>query len=229
MAEPLPVGLADRDLVVSYLTLRRAIGALGMALPVLLIVGGLFASPCHCIQRSISAYYDVSHFSVIFTGSLFAIGFFLLTYRGFTTGESRLGTACWVLAVSVAIFPHDGRSPFGGIHFASAALLFAILAYYSFALFPKLQPGDILTEQKKFRNKVYKTSGAIMSGCLLALGVHAIIARVSGTDAETWAGVVWLESAILETFGFSWMIKGQTLWTDAGLPPRDQPIQLRRT
>ena len=69
------------DLVISYLTLRKAIGVLGISFPVILALGAcIFAG--FDIQRSVSSYYH-TNMQDVFAGILFAIGLFLFSYRGY--------------------------------------------------------------------------------------------------------------------------------------------------
>ncbi len=71
----------DKSLIISYLTLRKAIGLLGIALPFVLALGAVFCSRTE-IQSSVSSYYHTS-MGDVFVGILFVIGFFLLSYRGY--------------------------------------------------------------------------------------------------------------------------------------------------
>ena len=68
------------ELVLSYLRVRQALGILGMVFPVLLIAGGLIAQ--HGVAPSVSDYYHTT-MRDIFVGCLFAIGVFLISYKGY--------------------------------------------------------------------------------------------------------------------------------------------------
>lgn len=53
-------GDGDQEhIVVSYLTLRRVVGVLGVALPVVLAVWGFALCRCFEVQLSISDYYEL--------------------------------------------------------------------------------------------------------------------------------------------------------------------------
>ena len=65
------------QLVLSFLTVRRALGLLGLALPLLLIGFGVLFSDG--IERSVSAFYYTG-MGDIFVGILCAIGVFLFSY-----------------------------------------------------------------------------------------------------------------------------------------------------
>src|SRR5512143_1409059 len=99
----MPKQQKDSTLVFSYLTLRKAIGALGLALPFVLSFGAflIFHQP---VQNSISHYYWTGMRDV-FVGMLFAIGFFLLSYQGYERADRIAGILACVFAVGVALFP----------------------------------------------------------------------------------------------------------------------------
>jgi hypothetical protein len=90
----------ENALIISYLTLRKAIGILGAALPFVLAIGAavLFMTG---IQDSISAYYYTGMRNV-FVGMLCATGFFLLSYKGYERKDSIAGNLGCLFAVGVA-------------------------------------------------------------------------------------------------------------------------------
>src|SRR6476469_4361187 len=104
--------------IVAYRILRWTVGAIGMGLPVALVLGqnvlNLFPprpeiTPYpfvhdHLILDSLSSYHW-SGMRDLFAGGLCAIGFFLLAYPGISRWESRIGNLACVFAVGVAVFP----------------------------------------------------------------------------------------------------------------------------
>lgn len=205
----------ERSLLVSYLTLRRVVGVLGFALPVVLLIEGFVLDGR--MQPSISAYYDLERPRDVLVGALFAIGFFLLTYRGYEHEDDRAGDAAFVCALGVALFRYNGPGFVAVVHYVSAACLFLLLAYYSLVLFKKSR--GVMTPQKRKRNVVYTICGVVILTCLAIAGLHSLYARATGAAAKDWQGLFWLEWAMLAAFGVSWFVKGETLWRDAGLPP----------
>jgi len=70
-------------LLVSHLRLRRIVGALGLALPVILLVWGFALSGWSLtVQNSLSDYYSLRTRDA-FVGILFVIAWFLCTYKGY--------------------------------------------------------------------------------------------------------------------------------------------------
>jgi len=102
-------------LVLSFLSLRRVLGVLGMGLPFLLYLGGLaiYGVP---LLSSVSAYYH-SPARDILVGTLCAIGVFLLCYRGFEPlpGERltdrRVSFVAGLGALGVAFLPTRRTCP----------------------------------------------------------------------------------------------------------------------
>ena len=207
--------LAERGLLVSYLTLRRVLGILGFALPIVLLIEGFVFDGR--MQSSISAYYDLERPRDVLVGTLFAIGFFLLTYRGYEREDDIAGKLGFTFALGVALFRHNGPGFVSILHHVSAAGLLIVLACYSLFLFTR--SAGHKTREKKKRNLVYRICGAAIVVCLAVAALHWIYARMTGTIASDWPGLFWLEWAALWAFGISWLVKGETLWRDAGLPP----------
>ena len=73
---------SDDDMLISYRTLRRVVGGIGIALPVALVVGESVLNWEFGIRESMSSYYWSVWMRDMFVASLCAIGMFLLSYRG---------------------------------------------------------------------------------------------------------------------------------------------------
>ncbi|MBV0913756.1 hypothetical protein [Anianabacter salinae] len=98
----------------SLYAVRRALGILGLALPIVLYGYARIAPPPTSLgmQPSISEFYH-THMGDILVGTLSAIGVFLIAYLGYPPkpGENRVVTDFWVSsaaglgAIGVALFP----------------------------------------------------------------------------------------------------------------------------
>ena len=208
----------DEDgLIVSYLTLRRVVGVLGVALPVVVAVWGLVLSGE--LQPSISDYYSLRTRDA-FVGILFTIGWFLFTYRGYEREDDIAGDLACLFALGVALFPNSGTDRESRIHFASAAAMFFVLGYYSLFLFTKSR--GAVTPEKRIRNRIYIGCGVAIVVCILLIGLYSWL--LTNTAVAALKPVFWLESLALWAFGFSWFVKGETLWKDSGggTPPDDR-------
>ena len=143
----------NRSLIISFLTMRRLIGILGIALPVVLVLGGLMQSE-PAIQGSISGYYYTS-MRDLFVGSLCAVSLFLMSYKGYERIDNFIAKMSGAFALGMVIFP---TSMFSGkvvrvgvflidddvslyIHLIFGALFFLSLSFNSIFLFTRRHPG----------------------------------------------------------------------------------------
>ena len=103
---------ADDSLVVSYLSLRKAVGFIGFTLPFVLAIGKILSGNPG-IEPSISHYY-YTNMGDFLVGSLCAIGVFLMSTRGYPTpkltaglpGHDHIaGILASIFAIGVALFP----------------------------------------------------------------------------------------------------------------------------
>jgi len=216
----------QRPLVFSYLALRKAIGYLGIALPFVVSLGAgiIFHKG---IQNSISAYYHTGMRDV-FVGTLWAIGFFLLSYKGYDERDDIAGTLGCVFAVCMSLFrtAPDGATSgrvdiIGVFHWIFAALLFLTLIYFSLFLFTKTHADRAPTKQKLRRNKVFRTCGYAMTICIGLIGIHALLPDDAKSALDALHPVYWLEAIAVEAFGISWMTKGAAILKDEvlSIPP----------
>lgn len=207
----------DNRLVISYLTLRKAVGSLGIALPFILAVGGLLVHKI-AIQSSISHYYH-SDMRDIFVGVLCAIAAFLISYKGYDRQDDYAGDLAGLFAIGVALIPTapdlaTGTAVIvGGLHLFFAAGFFCTLAYFSLFLFTKTNTSNP-TPQKKQRNSVYKVSGFIILIAIGLIGLLAILPDSASKPIKTLKPVFWLESIAIIAFGISWLTKGEAILKD---------------
>ncbi len=211
--------------VISYNTLRNAVGILGISFPVVMAAGSILSGECREIQSSISAYYYTGMRN-LFTGIIFAIAFFLFAYKGYEKKDAIAGNLASVFALGVAFFPTSITGHFTScipnpidtglsstIHFITSGGFFLTLSYFSICLFTKSVKEP--SEMKHKRNKLYRTCGFVMLVCILLIGVysngekHGHFGFLSKADP-----VFWLETIALWAFGFSWLTKGETFLTD---------------
>ena len=201
---------AGRGMLISFLTLRRIIGALGVLLPVILAVWGFALRGSFEIQPSISDYYGLRTRDA-FVGILFAIAWFLFAYRGYERKDDVAGDLACGFALGVALFPNSGSGWEKAVHFGSALGLFLVLAYFSLALFTKSGPS--CSPRKRIRNRIYTVCGVIMLASIASIGLFYWLLEETAIAAVK--PVFWLESLARWAFGISWFVKGETLWKDA--------------
>jgi len=150
-------------------------------------------------------------------------------FSGRALADFSLGAADEFVSIAKATKenPYFELFPFAAtLHFISAGLLFAFLAYYSFRVFTRViekehqNIGDNLTAPKRKRNVFYKTSGWVIVISMTIMFANFVYEWVSGQSFNWWYHyrfTFWLEGISLWAFGFSWMVKGRffdTLWLD---------------
>ncbi|HEX2957860.1 MAG TPA: hypothetical protein VHO70_13575 [Chitinispirillaceae bacterium] len=209
--------------VISYKNLRRLIGILGIALPVICLAGFLFTGVT--IQPSISHYY-YTNVRDAFIGILIGVSMFLITYDGYTKTDDWITNFTGFFGFGIALFPclylvnpsmHVGFFNLSSnvsdyIHLTCAVLFFALLAYNSIFLFTKTGSGGKMTANKKKRNVLFVICGAVILAALLTLFV---LRWTLGEVVYNSKPIVFtLESVMLIAFGVSWLVKGETMWRD---------------
>jgi hypothetical protein len=213
VSEPPP-----NPLVISYQGLRKAVGIIGMALPVMVALGGLVLEWPPLFQPTISDYY----YTVMrgwFVGSLCAIGVFMWSYNGYDRWDRWAGKSAFTFAILAALFPTAGEQVtplaryIGYFHFFCASCLFVTLAVFCrlFRRSDQAQPRG----RKLLRNRIY----AVCEGTILASIGLIVLYGIFWRDTAVAAlrPVFWLESLAVWAFGFSWLVKGEVK------PFRDKP------
>lgn len=205
------------SLVFSYLELRTVIGILAIALPIIVPFGAVLFFKAG-MQSSISAYYHTGMRDV-FVGTLFAIGFFLLSYRGYEREDEIAGDLAFIFAIGLALFPTLPDGAFssedrviGYFHLGFASLLFSSLIYFCLFLFTKTDPSKPPTKKKLQRNKVYRFCGYTMAVCMLLILVHFAFGDKITLPLNN--PVYWLQSLAIWAFGASWFVKGEAILKD---------------
>ena len=211
--------------LISFTTLRKAVGWLGILLPAAMLTGNFLFGSCHSVQDSCSHYY----FTVtgnLFIGILCAVAMFLLSYKGYPDDvtDNILTSLAGICALGVAFFPTNNNSadscaiidlPISAArnitHFVFATAFFIILAGISYFLFTKSK--GVKTERKKLRNRLYRICGIVIIICISLIALYGIFAKdVSWLDK--YKPIFWLEWLALIAFGMSWLIKGELVLKD---------------
>lgn len=213
----------DSELIISFLTLRKAIGYIGIAMPIVVRLGAYVFEGIPS-NESISAYYYTGMRDV-FVGTLFAIGVFLFCYRGPDTQDNILTNLAGLSAIAIGLLPMDpayhhiielkfpginnpdcyqNHGPLG-YHIYAVGTFFIILSYLTIFRFTKpTQP--TVTRQKKSRNKVYILCGIVMLISLLS------IVYLKATSKNS--SIFWPETIAIVAFGCAWLTKGQAFLKD---------------
>jgi hypothetical protein len=210
--------------IISYLSMRRMIGILGISLPIIVVFGGFIQGNVE-IQPSISGYY-YTNMRDFFVGLLCIVSIFLMSYKGYEKVDNIVGNLSGIFAFGMVLFPtamcygcahekvgmfliYDNVSEY--IHLTFGFLFFLTLSYNSIFLFTKRQPGH-LSEAKRRRNFIYRFCGIVMILSMLCIVVYTFFYR--NTEVDDIYPVLIFESIALLAFGISWLIKGNTFFKD---------------
>jgi hypothetical protein len=207
----------DRNIVESFLYLRRGIGVIGLALPFVLVFGHDLAVGRWEWRESMSSYYYTDMRNIL-VGAVCAIGVVLFCYR-YDALDNVLSNIAGVCAVGVALFPtaSEHPSPTGQVvsvlHAISAATLLLIFAWFCFGLFTRADPVVGQTARKTARNRIYRICGTIIV-IAVALAVVGESPLVHEGFRDAVHPLLWCEWAAVAAFGAAWLIKGRTLVAD---------------
>ncbi|GHA40684.1 hypothetical protein GCM10008927_01140 [Amylibacter ulvae] len=214
----------------SFLRIRRAVGYLGLAFPFVLVIGGLMLAMDDRVLPTLSDYF-FTPMRDVFTGGLIAIGFFLITYKGYEEpygfgSDKNLTFMAGLLAICVAFFPF--RACAGNtictlpqqwfqfdvsqyIHYGAAVGFFAILARLCLVNFRMVNHG-VKTNSKSGRDRIYFLAGRTILGALIALLSLYVLDRLFGgvlDFAYRVSLVLILESICIWAFAIAWLVKGR--------------------
>jgi len=223
-------------IVLSYMSVRRWIGWLGIALPVAVAAGAAVLGCDQKMQPSISHYY----FTIVgslFVGILCAVGLFLINYKGYSPWEDRITNFAGLCAFGIALFPttlpcdnpcSDITSPCNAnqlltgcrvnlftypcfthwIHYGFAAGFFIAIIILSWEFFTRTD--GYITKSKRRRNRVYRACALLMSIFCILIPICDSIPSIHLPNST-----FYLELLALWSFGVSWLIKGAVLLKDS--------------
>lgn len=197
----------------NYLTLRKVIGILGLALPPAMWLGErLFF--CDAQQPTISHYYYTG-MRDIFVGVLWAVGVFLVCYKGTRGWDNLASNVAGGCAILVAVFPTAPRETPGPCAFPSAipvalqGVIGTLHICFAVGFFLAITGMALLLFENRgkgrWANWVYRACGVTMLGCLLWMAVGGV--------------GFWPEAIAVWAFGIAWLVNGLKPLKD----PQDWP------
>lgn len=202
--------LASEDLqqhvLWTYFVMRVGIAVIGIALPLIVLIGGLIEGIPP--QPHVSDYYYAvgpggASMRDWFVGLLFAISIVLGLYRGFSLTEDLLLNAAALLGIGIVIVPlHSGVTLFGlPVH-----IIFAVSFFLCIALITWFCADDTLSlvespRRRRMLRITYKVLAILMPAAMFAAwGVNTLL----GTSTA----VFWVEATGVFAFGAYWIAKG---------------------
>jgi hypothetical protein len=215
--EPRQTAPAAERYVRSYLIMRVAVGVLGIAVPLLLVLGVWVLFDDRPFARSSLSSYYYSGTREVFVGALCAIGVFLVTYKvAERSRENRLTIYAGAAVIIVALFPTGrprgvnptplqdllGATTVEWIHYIAAAVFIASLAVISY-YFAKPPPKTGSLPPSFWRRYHLICAGLIVAALILA--------GVEGITGWPDKGLLIAEAVAVWAFGASWLMKGLEL------------------
>lgn len=205
--------------VISYLTLRQAIGWIGLLMPFVVRFGAGLLDGIHT-NDSISAYYYTCMRDV-FVATLVLIGSLMACYRSEDWYENVVTVIAGLSAIGMALFPMppdfsiqiltrypklaaNARCCLNtcqfDYHSIFSVIFFAAIFYQVFFQFSG-PPNAGKSDQKKSRNKVYKICGFLMFVAFAAIGIIKV--------QNNGGSIFWPETLAVVSFGVAWLVKGR--------------------
>lgn len=200
--------------IVSIETVRLFIGALGILIPwVTILTDFIFTGSFH-LEFSMSDYYDNGVSGDFFVGTLFMLASFLFTYKGYEIIDSIAASFGAFCAMGVAVFPTTSDLQIvHNLHYVFFSLLFITFIYFSIYLFRKGDSREMITKQRKMRNRVYLSCGLIMIICMVGISINSF--GVLGDTLNKYNFTLWFEVLAFFAFGLSWITKSNSfIFTD---------------
>lgn len=229
--------------IISYMNLRKTVGAIGILLPVVLRLGVVALR--HDVPYSVSGYY-YSPMRNVLVASLCILGMFLITYNGYDRLDSGITNVAGAAAIGVAFFPTSSPSfsPawVGDVHPYIAGVAMTSLALMSLQFTQTGVaggPGEASQAKPAWRQVIKrmwlalffrygdpgKTRTArkqirdrIYSSCAWAILAGVILAFAQnfwpGPVKSSTQWLFWFEALAIAAFGFSWLVKGEAILKD---------------
>jgi succinate dehydrogenase hydrophobic anchor subunit len=214
------------------LTLRKIIGALGMSMPLLLYSFLYLDNGLSFPLESISHYY-YTRVSSIFVVILSLLAFFMIVYKGKKPIDFYISLFAGLFALLVVLFPTNNITDICGdstkkyavtilpksnfrmyFHYTAAGLFFLCLSYMSLFLFTKSNKSPSERGSKKIiRNRIYRTCGVLTVLAILILFAGSL-KIIPSEYFKQYPLTFWMETIAIESFGFAWLVKGETLFKD---------------
>ena len=213
----------SHEMVMSYVLMRVFVGAIGIVLPWLLIVGNWAAG--YGFQPSMSGYY-YTPMRNFFVGALWALGTFLVAYNGYDRADRMITNIAGAATIGVSLLPTTpADNPalhqivIGDLHLTCACIAFVLLAVMAlrFAKREATPPGLRFWPRvgyafgftraadsgtPRWEIIVYRLSGIVILGCVLLIYPLSNVATYS---------LLTLETIMLVFFGLSWFVKGRKI------------------
>lgn len=208
------IGTEARGVVAAYLLLRKAIGWIGILLPVVLIIGDAAFSSAP-LPNALSDYYFTPMRNIL-EGTLCVLGVFLVAYDVGVITERWVTNVAGVGVLGVAFFPGTNGMPHlsttqqvvGDLHLSFAGVAFVALSVSMWRFARADSDGPGAPAPSRGAATFYRASSGVMLGFVVLSGVASLL-PTSVKNATLLEFI--FESLAIMTFGISWLVKGRAL------------------
>ena len=213
MQETKSSGELQEHMLWTYYGLRVGLAAIGIALPILvLLAGGVLHDVW--LEPSLSAYYHTAPKQQWFTtrdilvGGLLAASACLYLYKGFSNKENIALNLAGVFAVFVALLPVAATDQVSGLisklHGTSAVLFFLCIAYVSLA-----RSRDTLhllqdAARRSWYEGLYTSTGLVM---IVSPAAAVVLSFALEPTSRLRSVTFWVETLGVWSFAAYWIIK----------------------
>ena len=224
------------ELIMNYLMLRKALGWMGIFLPIVLIIGSFVFSKGD-IESSISNYFYTVQRDV-FVVTLCAMSLFLFTYRGYDPHDRRVTNTAGILGFITAfvstnfkqditlpayelVLKHAPHTPLpledvgGGLykiipspHPEYLGFIHLACAASFFLCLAYMSYFQFGKTSSLSKRRIFRTCGIVIVVTILAL-VPFLFSDGLRTFYEQYSLIFWGEAICLWAFGISWLTKGK--------------------
>jgi hypothetical protein len=249
----------DKAIVENYRKLRRRIGVLAFAFPVIVVAIGYYWGIG--FQPTLSDYYyatdpvgtriDPFPVRLWFCGILFAVGVFLYKYQGFSKGENYWLSVAGLFALGVAVFPMSlkGKSdfdwfgwthlPFVSVHGICAVLAFlcigVVIFRYSKTTLSELTNEKTLSKLTDREKESYKSHHALFSGLYIAIAGYMALSIGTSVvlhymNKKQGSFILFAEWSGIWAFAAYWFVKNWELsWVAEAMKKRNELMPQKTT
>ncbi|EER62153.1 hypothetical protein AcdelDRAFT_0275 [Acidovorax delafieldii 2AN] len=194
---------------INQLTMKLIVGVIAVVIASVTSFVSTLDRPLTSISES---YFAGDWSRNIFVGFLFAISAFLLSYNGQTRAHMVLSRVAALAGLGVAMFPckcRGGEEIIPYVHYASAAVMFAVLAYFCIEFYRHARSKG--HRQAGWRAKIYLACFWTMVVAMVALFVNGVWGETLEIETRIPRIVFYGEAMALSAFGVCWLVASRVL------------------
>ena len=202
----------DRYLEQSYIRQRQGMSVLAGAFPFIFLASSFVLRHVD-FQPSLSAYYWTHDMERnLFVGVLWAIGVFLVLYKGYTKLEDWILNVAGICAAGIALFPTPHGEEGTWLHYVFAGLFFACIFYVCIFMSEKsLEEMPDKARAERFRVAYRWCASVMIVSVAVALAGKLLLRHEYFSAILEHGGIFVFEATGVWSFAAFWYIKTREL------------------